>query len=75
MERSQYHEHSSPLNITSSFVFEDAEDMRASFVEEKNAIFTAALQTPILRNLFRKLLKWKLLKMLLNAATSGKLFL
>ena len=57
MERSQYHEHSSPLNITSSFVFEDAEYMRASFVEEKNAIFTAALQTPILRNLFRKLLQ------------------
>jgi O-succinylhomoserine sulfhydrylase len=35
MERSQYLEHSTPLHLTSSFVFEDAEDMRASFVEEK----------------------------------------
>lgn len=35
MERSQFLEHSSPLYVTSSFVFEDAEDMRASFAEEK----------------------------------------
>tara|TARA_B100000767_G_C19778667_1_gene544531 strand:+ start:12206 stop:13366 length:1161 start_codon:yes stop_codon:yes gene_type:complete len=35
MERSQYFEHSTPLHLTSSFVFEDAEDMRASFAEEK----------------------------------------
>ncbi|RSK39900.1 trans-sulfuration enzyme family protein [Mangrovimonas spongiae] len=35
MERSQYLEHSTPLHLTSSFVFEDAEDMRASFSEEK----------------------------------------
>ncbi len=34
-ERSQYLEHSTPLYLTSSFVFEDAEDMRASFAEEK----------------------------------------
>ncbi len=35
LERSQYQEHSSPLYLSSSFVFEDAEDMRASFTEEK----------------------------------------
>ena len=35
LERSQYLEHSVPLYLTSSFVFEDAEDMRASFAEEK----------------------------------------
>lgn len=35
LERSQYLEHSTPLYLTSSFVFEDAEDMRASFAEEK----------------------------------------
>jgi len=35
MDRSQYLEHSTPLHLTSSFVFEDAEDMRASFAEEK----------------------------------------
>lgn len=35
MERSQYLEHSTPLHLTSSFVFEDAEEMRAAFAEEK----------------------------------------
>ena len=35
MERSQYLEHSTPIHLTSSFVFEDAENMRASFAEEK----------------------------------------
>ena len=35
LERTQFLEHSSPLYLTSSFVFEDAEDMRASFSEEK----------------------------------------
>lgn len=34
VERTQFHEHSVPLYLTSSFVFEDAEDMRASFAEE-----------------------------------------
>ena len=34
-ERSQHQEHSTPLYLTSSFVFEDAEEMRASFAEEK----------------------------------------
>lgn len=36
LERSQFLEHSSPIYLTSSFVFEDAEDMRASFAEEKD---------------------------------------
>ncbi len=35
MDRSQFLEHSAPMYLTSSFVFEDAEDMRASFAEEK----------------------------------------
>jgi O-succinylhomoserine sulfhydrylase len=35
IQRTQFLEHSSPLYLTSSFVFEDAEDMRASFSEEK----------------------------------------
>ena len=35
LERSQFQEHSTPMYVTSSFVFEDAEDMRASFTEEK----------------------------------------
>ncbi len=35
LETSQFQEHSSPLYLSSSFVFDDAEDMRASFTEEK----------------------------------------
>ena len=35
IDRTEFLEHSSPLYLTSSFVFEDAEDMRASFTEEK----------------------------------------
>ncbi|WP_044402760.1 PLP-dependent aspartate aminotransferase family protein [Lacinutrix sp. Hel_I_90] len=34
-ERSQFLEHSTPLYLTSSYLFEDAEDMRASFADEK----------------------------------------
>ena len=34
-ERSQFSEHSTPLYLTSIFVFDDAEEMRASFAEEK----------------------------------------
>ena len=39
IERSQHQEHSSPLYLTSSYVFEDAEEMRASFSEEKEPGF------------------------------------
>ncbi|WP_223548861.1 PLP-dependent aspartate aminotransferase family protein [Aestuariivivens sp. NBU2969] len=35
LERTEFLEHTSPLYLTSSFIFEDAEDMRASFTEEK----------------------------------------
>ncbi|MFK7831921.1 MAG: PLP-dependent aspartate aminotransferase family protein [Winogradskyella sp.] len=35
IERSQFLEHSNPLFLTSSYVFEDAEDMRTSFADEK----------------------------------------
>lgn len=35
IERSHYQEHSNPVYLTSSFVFDDAEEMRASFAEEK----------------------------------------
>jgi O-succinylhomoserine sulfhydrylase len=34
-ERTQFDEHSTSLYLTSSFIFQDAEDMRASFAEEK----------------------------------------
>ena len=35
IERTAFQEHSSPLYLTSSFIFEDAEEMRAAFAEEK----------------------------------------
>ena len=45
-ERSQYDEHSTPLFLTSSFCFEDAEDMRASFAEEKNKNLYSRFSNP-----------------------------
>lgn len=35
LDRTLHQEHSSPVYLTSSFVFDDAEEMRASFAEEK----------------------------------------
>ena len=46
MERSQYLEHSVPLYLTSSFVFEDAEEMRASFAEEKQRNLYSRFSNP-----------------------------
>ena len=40
LERTQYLEHSVPLYLTSSFVFEDAEDMRASFAKKDRNIYS-----------------------------------
>ncbi|MFD0993693.1 trans-sulfuration enzyme family protein [Tenacibaculum geojense] len=45
-ERSQFSEHSTPLYLTSSFIFEDAEDMRASFAEEKQRNLYSRFSNP-----------------------------
>lgn len=45
-ERTQFDEHSVPLYLTSSFVFEDAEDMRASFAEEKDKNLYSRFSNP-----------------------------
>jgi O-succinylhomoserine sulfhydrylase len=45
-DRSHYGEHSSPLYLTSSFVFDDAEDMRASFAEEKEKNLYSRFSNP-----------------------------
>lgn len=45
-ERTQFSEHSTPLYLTSSFVFEDAEDMRASFAEEKDKNLYSRFSNP-----------------------------
>ena len=45
-QRSHFDEHSTPLYLTSSFVFEDAEDMRASFAEEKSKNLYSRFSNP-----------------------------
>lgn len=45
-EHSQFSEHSTPLYLTSSFVFDDAEDMRASFSEEKEKNLYSRFSNP-----------------------------
>jgi O-succinylhomoserine sulfhydrylase len=46
MERTQFSEHSTPLYLTSSFVFDDAEEMRASFAEEKERNLYSRFSNP-----------------------------
>jgi O-succinylhomoserine sulfhydrylase len=46
LERSQYLEHSTPLYLTSSFVFEDDEDMRVAFAEEKERNIYSRFSNP-----------------------------
>lgn len=46
LERTQFSEHSVPLFLTSSFVFDNAEDMRASFAEEKERNLYSRFSNP-----------------------------
>lgn len=46
MPRSGYSEHTSAMYLTSSFVFDDAEDMRASFAEEKEKNIYSRFSNP-----------------------------
>ncbi|UZH56150.1 aminotransferase class I/II-fold pyridoxal phosphate-dependent enzyme [Salinimicrobium tongyeongense] len=46
LERTQYQEHSSPLFLTSSYVFGDAEEMRAAFAEEKERNIYSRFSNP-----------------------------
>ena len=46
LERTPFQEHSSPLFLTSSYVFEDAEEMRASFSEEKERNIYSRFSNP-----------------------------
>nr|WP_321235820.1 aminotransferase class I/II-fold pyridoxal phosphate-dependent enzyme [uncultured Psychroserpens sp.] len=56
-ERSQFLEHSTPLYLTSSFVFEDAEDMRASFSEEKQRNIYSRFTNPNTSEFVEKICK------------------
>lgn len=57
MERSQFLEHSTPMYLTSSFVFEDAEDMRASFTEEKDRNIYSRFTNPNTSEFVEKMCK------------------
>ena len=54
-ERTQFDEHSTPLYLTSSFVFEDAEDMRASFAEEKEKNLYSRFSNPNVTEFINKI--------------------
>jgi len=57
LERSDFSEHSTPLYLTSSFVFEDAEDMRASFTEEKERNIYSRFSNPNTSEFVEKICK------------------
>ncbi|WP_370897312.1 O-succinylhomoserine sulfhydrylase [Chryseobacterium gossypii] len=56
-ERTQFDEHSTPLYLTSSFIFQDAEDMRASFAEEKNKNLYSRFSNPNVTEFTEKIAK------------------
>lgn len=56
-ERTQFDEHSTPLFLTSSFIFEDAEDMRASFAEEKPKNLYSRFSNPNVTEFIHKIAK------------------
>lgn len=67
LERTQHHEHSVPMYLTSSFVFDDAEDMRASFAEEKKRNIYSRYSNPNCAELVEKMC-------LLEGAAAGTTF-
>lgn len=56
-ERSQFQEHSVPLYLTSSFVFNDAEQMRARFAEEEEGNLYSRFSNPNTEELINKIVK------------------
>jgi O-succinylhomoserine sulfhydrylase len=54
IERSQYNEHAVPLYLTSSYIFEDAEDMRSQFAEEKPGEIYSRYANPNVQELLNK---------------------
>jgi O-succinylhomoserine sulfhydrylase len=54
MSRSQYNEHSTPLFLTSSFVFDTADDMRAAFNDETDAHIYSRYSNPSVQEFVHK---------------------
>lgn len=46
IKRTEFNEHSAPLYLTSSYVFEDPEDMRAQFSDEKEGLIYSRYGNP-----------------------------
>ena len=67
LERTQFSEHTTPLYLTSSFVFDDAEDMRASFTEEKDRNIYSRFTNPNTTEFVEKICK-------MEGAESGHAF-
>lgn len=56
-ERSQFNEHSTPLHITSSFLFDDAEQMRAMFADEVEGNIYSRFSNPNTSELIEKIVQ------------------
>jgi O-succinylhomoserine sulfhydrylase len=54
LERSQYNEHSVPLYLTSSFIFDTAEDMRAAFNDESDDYIYSRYVNPSVNEFVQK---------------------
>ncbi|MFN3917712.1 MAG: trans-sulfuration enzyme family protein [Flavobacteriales bacterium] len=54
ISRTDYHEHSVPLYLTSSFVFNDPETMRAAFAEENEELIYSRFDNPNFTDLINK---------------------
>ena len=57
IERTENKEHSVPLYLTSGFVFDDAEEMRASFAEEKQRDLYSRYSNPNTSEFISKICK------------------
>jgi len=57
LNRTEFLEHTSPLYLTSSFIFDDAEDMRASFSEEKERNIYSRFSNPNTTEFVEKICK------------------
>jgi O-succinylhomoserine sulfhydrylase len=57
IERTQYKEHAAPLFLTSSFVFDSAEDLKAAFNEETDAYMYSRYGNPNAEEFVQKMAK------------------
>ena len=55
VEQTKNHEHASPLFLTSSFTFDNAEDMRAAFADETDANIYSRFSNPTVKEFVDRL--------------------